>query len=165
MSDMSPCAVATMPNRWDGAAVPLPDAVSTGSGAGRDDGRMKQIHSAGLAGMLMSSAALAGTSPAHEPPQARIAFADHGSIDHWQADGRSALYIQGPGNQWYHAKLLGYCPDLDFANAIGFETRGSGDFDSFSSIVVNGRRCALSSLVKSGPPPKKTKGGKRASKD
>ena len=116
---------------------------------------MKQAIIFGLAGVLLSNAAIAASSS--EPPQARIPFADHGSIDTWQTDGDRALYLKGPGRHWYHAELMGYCPDLAFANAIGFETRGTGDFDSFSTIVVHGHSCALKSLVKSDPPPHKAK--------
>lgn len=118
---------------------------------------MKQLIVLAASCALLSGVAAAATAPAKKPPQARIPFADHGTIDNWQADGREGLYIQGPGTQWYYAKLAGYCPDLDFANAIGFETRGTGDFDSFSTIIVRGHRCPLTSLVKSGPPPKKVK--------
>ncbi|KKC26312.1 DUF6491 family protein [Sphingomonas sp. SRS2] len=123
---------------------------------------MKQLIIFAWSAVLLSSAAVAAdTAPAKEPRQARIPFANSGSIDNWQADGRQALYIQGPGRQWYHARLAGYCPDLDFATAIGFETRGIGDFDSFSTIIVRGHRCPLTSLVKSGPPPSKIKKPKK----
>lgn len=111
----------------------------------------------GLTAVLLSSAAMASPAPSVEPPQARIPFASSGSIDSWQADGDRALFIKGPGRQWYHAELIGYCPDLNFATTLGFETRGTGDFESFSNLVVRGHRCPLKSLVKSGPPPRKAK--------
>lgn len=114
---------------------------------------MKHALILGLAGVLLSSAAIANS--AEKTHEARIPFADHGSIEGWQTDGEHALYLEGPGMKWYRAELMGYCPDLPFADAIGFETRGTGDFDRFSSIVVHGRRCPLKSLVESGPPPRK----------
>ncbi|ARR52881.1 hypothetical protein HY78_05180 [Rhizorhabdus wittichii DC-6] len=107
-----------------------------------------------LAGALLTGAAMADAA-AKGPPEASIPFANHGSIDNWQADGRDALYVQGPGRQWYHARLMAPCQDLPFANAIGFETRGTSDFDRFSTIVVRGQRCPVQSVVKSGAPPKK----------
>ena len=116
---------------------------------------MKHAIILGLAGVLLSSSALASSH--NESPQARIPFADHGSIESWQTDGDRALYLEGPGRRWYHAELFGFCPDLPFASAIGFETRGTGDFDGFSNIIVRGRRCPLKSLVESGPPPHKAK--------
>lgn len=109
-----------------------------------------------LAGALLTGATMAGATPvAKGSPEVRIPFANHGSIDNWQADGRNALYVQGIGRQWYHATLMGPCDELPFANAIGFETRGTTDFDRFSTIIVRGRRCPVTSVVKSGPPPRK----------
>ena len=121
-------------------------------------GVMKQPIVIAMAGALLSCAALASAAPATKAAEAQIPFANHGTIDNWQADGRSALYLQGPGRQWYHAELMGPCLDLDYAEAIGIETRGTGNFDRFGSIIVRGQPCALTSLVKSGPPPKKVKG-------
>lgn len=109
-----------------------------------------------LAGALLAGAGMADTAAAaNSSPEVRIPFANHGSIDNWQADGRDALYLQGMGRQWYRATLMAPCQDLPFANAIGFETRGTSDFDRFSTIIVRGQRCAVKSVVKSAPPPKK----------
>lgn len=132
---------------------------------------MKRMMLMGVVGVLLSSAAPAAPDqPAPEKPsppqagtrtQARIPFANHGTIRNWQADGDRALYLQADGGQWYRAELMGYCPDLNFADTIGFETLGTGDFDNFSNIVVRGRRCPLASLVKSDPPPRKAKPAKK----
>ncbi len=121
---------------------------------------MKHAIIFGLAGVLLSSAALANSFPHKGLPEARIPFGGS-SIDTWQPDGDRALYIKGPGRQWYHAELVGYCRDLTFDTAIGFETRGTGDFDGFSSLIVGRQRCPLASLVKSPPPPKKAKKAKK----
>ncbi|MES2497328.1 MAG: DUF6491 family protein [Pseudomonadota bacterium] len=114
-----------------------------------------------LAGALLTGAIMADTALAAPPAEARIAFANQGSIDNWQADGDEALYLQGQGRQWYRATLMAPCRDLAFANALGFDTRGTSDFDRFSNIIVRGQRCAVKSLVKSGPPPKKTSASHR----
>ncbi|MDB5687852.1 MAG: hypothetical protein JWR77_2441 [Rhizorhabdus sp.] len=112
---------------------------------------MKIFLSSILAGALLSTAAVA--APALQ--EARIPFADHGAIRNWQADGDSALYLQGDGSQWYHATTMGVCRDLAFAETIGFQAGGIGDFDRFSTLIVRGQRCPVASVVKSGPPPKK----------
>jgi hypothetical protein len=52
---------------------------------------------------------------------------------------------------------MGYCPDLGFAQTIGFETRGPDTLDRYGTLIVRGQRCPLKSLVESGPPPKKPK--------
>lgn len=117
--------------------------------------RMKRPIILALAGVLLTGTIMAGPAAAKGPPEASIPFTNHGSIDNWQADGRDALYVQGLGRQWYHATLMAPCQELPFANAIGFETRGTNDFDRFSTIVVRGQRCPVKSVVRSGPPPRK----------
>jgi Family of unknown function (DUF6491) len=113
-----------------------------------------------LAVCLAPLASLA-QSPAPEKPAAReevsIPFAQFGGIDDWRADGTKALYIKGRGsNDWYYAKLFSTCQGLNFANTIGFRNEAAGDFDRFSTILVDGQSCPLTSLVKSEkPPPKK----------
>lgn len=111
----------------------------------------------GLTGVLLSSAALAKPAPAAEQRQARIPFANSGGISGWQSAGRSAILLEGSGRKWYRAEVMGHCPDLDMATGIGFETNANGDFDSFSSLIVRGRRCPLKSLVETTPPAKKAK--------
>ena len=114
----------------------------------------------GLAGALLSSAALADPAPGAEKRQARIPFANSGGISGWQSAGRSAILLEGTGRRWYRAEVMGYCPDLDIATGIGFETNANGDFDSFSSLIVRGRRCPLTSLIRADPPAKKARKAK-----
>ncbi len=113
-----------------------------------------------LAGVLLSSAALANPAPASEPPQARIPFANSGGISGWQSAGRNAILLEGNGRKWYRAEVMGHCHDLDMATTIGFDTSPNGDFDSFSSLIVRGQRCPLKSLVETAPPARKAKKAK-----
>jgi hypothetical protein len=113
-----------------------------------------------LAGVLLSSAALANPAPAAEPRQARIPFANSGGISGWQSAGRSAILLEGVGRKWYRAEVIGYCRDLDIATTIGFDANANGDFDSFSSLIVRGQRCPLKSLVETAPPARKPKKAK-----
>jgi hypothetical protein len=114
---------------------------------------MKSIAIAALVAALPVAAASAAPS-AREPS---IPFVNHGGIRDWQAVDEETLYVQARNRDWYRAELIGPCLDLTFANAIGFETRGTDSFDRFSSIRVRGQRCAVKSLVKSDPPPSKAK--------
>jgi hypothetical protein len=109
--------------------------------------------------------ALAGQAIAAEPKQARIPFAD--TIREWQTDSISSLYLRGDGKQWYRAETMGPCFGLDVALAVGFDTGGgTAGFDRYSSLIVQGHRCPLKSLVESGPPPtKKEKAAARAARD
>ena len=113
-----------------------------------------------LAGLLLTSAVLAGPVTDKGPPQARIPFANSGGISGWQSAGRDAILLEGTGRKWYRADVLGHCRDLDIATTIGFDTNANGDFDSFSSLIVRGQRCPIKSLVRVDPPLKKTRGAK-----
>jgi hypothetical protein len=79
--------------------------------------------------------------------EAKIAFPNSGAIRNFEADGSDGIWFEDRQRRWYYGELLGYCRDLNFAQAIGFETRGSPVFDKFSSIIVRGDRCQLKSLV------------------
>lgn len=114
--------------------------------------------------LAVAAASLAVALPAaaapHTGPPAReasIPFVDSGSIYTWQVVGRNTLYVQDVQRNWYRASLMGPCLDLPFADAIGFDARGTNSFDRFSSIRVRGHTCPLTSLVASGAPPKKAK--------
>ena len=94
-------------------------------------------------------------SPANvlTPKEESIPFAQLGGIDDWRADGTKALYIKGRrNNDWYYAKLMSTCQGLNFAQAIGFRNEANGEFSKFSTILVDGQLCQLTSLVKSEKP-------------
>jgi len=111
--------------------------------------------------LALIAATLATSATAVAPPrEASIPFLNHGTIDDWRPDGDKALYLRAAGSKWYHAELMGSCPDLDFSEAIGVELGGTNTLDKFSTLIVRGRRCALQSLVESAPPPKKDKARK-----
>lgn len=109
------------------------------------------------AAMLATALPASAQAPTQTPEQASIPFADAGSIRNFRATNSETLYLQDLRRQWYRAEMMGPCTDLPFTEAIGYEVRGTGRFDRFSTIVVRGRECAISSLVKSGPPPKREK--------
>lgn len=106
-----------------------------------------------LAMGLLAPAAQATDAP--RPKQASIPFVNNDGIRDWRATDRQTLYVQDNRRKWYRATLFGPCLDLPFAQTIGFETRGTDTFDRFSTIVVRGDRCSLSSLEASEPPPKR----------
>lgn len=112
-----------------------------------------------LAVILLPLSAAAANEPAKEPRalgvESSIVFPSDSSIRNWRADRDRGIWIQGRGNDWYYGTFAGLCRDLDFAQAIGFETRGAGRLDKFASIIVRGERCQLTSFVSSAPPPSK----------
>jgi hypothetical protein len=120
---------------------------------------MKRNLALSLAAMLLPLSAAAATEPAQEPRQlgveSSILFPSDSTIRNWRADRDRGIWIEGRRGEWYYGTFAGFCRDLDFAQAIGVETRGAGRLDKFASIVVRGERCPLSSFVTSAPPPSK----------
>jgi hypothetical protein len=82
---------------------------------------------------------------------------NHGGVRNVSAAGDETLYIEDQHRRWHRADLMEYCPDLSFAQAIGFATRGPDTLDRFGTLIVRGQRCAIKSRVESGPPPKKAR--------
>lgn len=138
-------------HRTDGRGFRLPTDLRKGKAM-----KAKWIY--GLALCLMLPAAMATTATAQEQSanteEARIHFVDHGAIRDWHPNGDKGLWIRANHKQWYYADLMFKCNGLRFANAIGFDTGPVGSFDKFSTVVVDGQRCPVTSVVKSDPPPK-----------
>jgi hypothetical protein len=106
-----------------------------------------------LAGLLLLTAGTAMAADADRPKDASIPFADMGSIRNFDPVDSHTLYIEDVHGQWYKASLMGPCIDLPFATAVGFDTGGTRTLDRFSSVIVNGNRCAFESLVETATPP------------
>ncbi|HWV59354.1 MAG TPA: DUF6491 family protein [Sphingopyxis sp.] len=120
---------------------------------------MKPKLALSLAVLLLPLSAAAAIEPAEEPRalgvESSIVFPSDSSIRNWKADRGRGIWIEGRRGEWYYGTFAGICRDLDFAQAIGVETRGAGRLDKFASIIVRGERCMLSSFVTSAPPPSK----------
>ncbi len=109
-------------------------------------------------GMQAAAQAVAAEeSKAADPKETSIPFANMGGIRDWRAIDDSTLYVQDSRRSWYVAKLAAPCPDLTFATAIAFETRGTSQLDRFGTLVVGGQRYPLISFVASAPPPPKAR--------
>ena len=119
---------------------------------------MRRIVAASLAGTL-AFAALSTTALAAAAPEAAIAFANHGGVNDWKADGTKGLWVQDRSRQWYYAELMGPCFGLNFANTLGFVTEPDGALNRRSSIILKDAsshelRCQFQTFDRSpGPPP------------
>lgn len=113
---------------------------------------MKQMFFGLLAVAVASTAAMA--KPAERPlgVEASIPFANSIGIRNFQAESNDALMIEDNAGKWYRAEMFAPCTGLNFAEHIGFETRGTNSFDKFSQIVVEGRTCQVKSLVTAAKP-------------
>jgi hypothetical protein len=115
-------------------------------------------------GMAAAPAVYAQTYTADTAPEASIPFVNHGGIRDWRSDDRDTLYIQGRNRQWYKAELMAPAHGLPFAWTIGFDTGPVDRLDRFSSVVVEGIRYPIHSLVKvDGPPARPSKARRQQS--
>ncbi|HEX8257795.1 MAG TPA: DUF6491 family protein [Allosphingosinicella sp.] len=114
---------------------------------------------------LAAAAGLAGASSAQPPipapeAEASIPFA-HQRIRSFRSLDDRSVYIRVGSRlrgEWYHATTAVPCRELPYALAIGVDRFSTtGTLDRFSTLLVDGERCPLQSLVRSGPPPRKVK--------
>jgi len=99
----------------------------------------------------------AGSAPTIAADHVSIPFASSGGIDDWRPEGNRVVYLHSRGNDWYRAELFGPCDGLKFTETIGYVPSTNGSFDNTSSIVVDGKRCAVMKLEKSAEPAPKKK--------
>jgi hypothetical protein len=79
-----------------------------------------------------------------------------GLIRDWHADRDRGMWIQAYSRKWYYAEFMGRCTGLNFATAVGFDTRYQSSFDRFSSVFVPGYgRCPIQTFTPSDGPPRK----------
>jgi len=107
--------------------------------------------------VALAAAPLALSAPAiGAPPRAHpaeIAFADHGGVEDWRAEGDHTVYLQDSARHWYRAELFMPAFDLPFVEAIGIDAGPTGTLDKFGAITVHGRRYQFSSFeAVAGPP-------------
>lgn len=111
--------------------------------------------------IALAAAALAAPTQAKKPVphvwpelgvEAQIVFPNRGEIRNFEADGQDGIWLEDRRRRWYYAELLGSCQGLNFAQGIGFDTGGAAHFDKYSSIIVEGWKCPVVSLVTSEKP-------------
>jgi hypothetical protein len=79
------------------------------------------------------------------------------AIRSFKAPSDDLVYLKDRQGRWYRAQLGASCFGLRWANAIGYDTRGSLSLSRGSSILAEGQRCLIVSLTRSDPPPKRQK--------
>jgi uncharacterized protein DUF6491 len=116
---------------------------------------MKTMILAFAAAALAAPALAASDRPAPPPAgeEVSIPFVHFGGIWSFEAQDDDVVYLQDRSRNWYRAQLYGSCFGLSFANGIGVDTKGSANFDRFSTLIVGHESCPIQSLTRSGPPP------------
>lgn len=94
-------------------------------------------------------------SPLQRPEEARIPFVSFGSIRTFRTAGEDVIYLQDTRRNWYRAELSGPCPGIERALRIGVDSRFGSTVDSGSTLLVDGQRCPIHSLVRSEKPPRR----------
>ena len=81
-------------------------------------------------------------------------FLDHARLRDWLADGERGLWLQAVDLRWFYARFAHLCHGLSSTNSLSFDTRGSGNIDSRSAVIVPGSgRCTVLSFAPSHGPP------------
>ena len=63
----------------------------------------------------------------------------------WSAVSKDQLVVWAGINEAYLIKVAGYCPDLQFANAIGV-TETAGTVDKFEKVIVGRDKCLIEEI-------------------
>ncbi|HEU0099014.1 MAG TPA: DUF6491 family protein [Allosphingosinicella sp.] len=100
----------------------------------------------------LSAAPAPETAAAVTREEVRIPFVNFGAIRSFHANDDEVVYLQDRRDRWYRAEVIGGCRGLPWAHRLGVDTRGSSSFDRFSTLIVDGERCQLTSLTRSGEP-------------
>ena len=116
---------------------------------------MKTIICLGAA-IALSSCGGTGRTAAGSTETTIPAVAGRGVLE-WRAGGEDLVFIRSFLGKWYRVQLTGRCARLDDARGLGFETSPLGELDRGSTIVAEGERCPISSIVRIDAPPRRAK--------
>ena len=104
---------------------------------------------------LFAAPAMASDHPVQH--DASIAFANHGGVDDWRAEGDRVIYFKDQHRQWYRATLFSPAFDLPYVEQIGIDARPGGTLDKWGGIIVRGQRYSFQSFERVAGPPDKHK--------
>lgn len=113
------------------------------------------LAAAAMLGGALPAAAKPAADAAHAGEEVRVPLFRLGSFRSFRAVDRETLYIRGPGRHWYRVTTMGPCPNLTWARAIGVDAGPVRTLDRHSILLVDGDRCPVRSVVRSGPPPRR----------
>lgn len=106
---------------------------------------------------LALAAAGAAAAPRDVSPEIKIPFVNSMSNVEWKAASDDSLYLRGPRGDWYFVRTTNRCSRLRSSPGIGFQTSAGGQLDRHGAILVQGVRCPVESITRSGEPPKRRK--------
>lgn len=107
--------------------------------------------------MLPVLAACAAAAGAAEPRETVIPFVSSIVSVEWKAVSDREAYVRGGNGDWYLVRTSNRCTRLRSSLALGFETSALDQLDRHGALRVQGQRCPVASITRSGPPPKKAR--------
>ena len=110
-------------------------------------------------GGAVPAAAQPASSSSVEEREVRVPFLHIGRARSFRAIDEETVYLRTGRREWYRLTTFSRCMNLPWALNIGVDTRG-GPLDRTSVLLVDGERCALRSVVRSGEPPKRPRRGR-----
>ncbi|HEY0011816.1 MAG TPA: DUF6491 family protein [Allosphingosinicella sp.] len=112
---------------------------------------------ASLGGALPAAAQPGSQAQAHADAgerEVRVPFLHLGRARSFRAVDERTVYLHAGRDEWYRLTTFAPCINLPWAHHIGVDSHG-GPLDRTSVLLVDGQRCALDSVVRSGEPPKR----------
>ena len=94
-----------------------------------------------LAGCATKGPQLSYTEYAGEPVKSFYMS----NFDGWSAVSKDQLVVWSGMNTAYLLKVTGYCPDLQFANAVAVTSTGN-TVDKFEKVIVGRDRCFIKEI-------------------
>ena len=116
---------------------------------------MRKVLSLTFLGLATAGATAAVDEKA--PEETAIPFINSMSSLEWKAASDDSLYVRGGNGDWYFVRTTNRCTRLRASRAIGFQTSALDQLDRHGAILVQGVRCPVASIVRSGEPPKKAR--------
>jgi hypothetical protein len=94
----------------------------------------------------------AGQGNPPQPNESYVPNVRSEGIETWAADGDRGVYILSRDGNWYYALMANRCRRLRSATSITFDSLGPDRLDRHSTLIVDGWRCPIDSIVRSETP-------------
>ena len=117
---------------------------------------MKTIAILLAAGMALTGCA-SGSATERTRGETVIPFVSSIQALEWRRLSDQAAYVRGGRGEWYLVRTSNNCTRLRTALALGLETSALDQLDRHGALLVQGQRCPVASIARSGPPPRKAR--------
>lgn len=81
------------------------------------------------------------------PPEQSIPAANRDGIRDAVPSAEDLLFLYGRTGRWYRVALKDPCLSVKAKQVLRYQTGPAGDLDKDGAVLVNGKRCAIQSIV------------------